>query len=205
MAKKKPAGSSSPHREQPGDQAPEPPAPEHPNREILRRFMRGEATAAEGAEIVSHLIAGCRRCREVTRSVWLRARGIPSEASAGPEIHPSSYAGVWKRTRRTRKLQEQLMEADRHEARRHGDDEGGHGAPAGRGRLGGDAVDDVVEADDRRVPDRGDDIGDSALHQRLGHGAGMLHRGPETRIPWFAHSGQRRAVRACGGGSFCRR
>jgi len=119
MAKKKPAGSSSPPREQPGaPAASEHPESKHPSREVLRRFMRGEATAAEGAEIVSHLIAGCRHCREVTRGVWLRARGTPSDPSAGPEIHPSSYAGIWKRSRRTRKLQEQLMEADRHEARR---------------------------------------------------------------------------------------
>ena len=43
---------------------------EHPEPDLLLRFLRGEASQAERRAIVRHLLAGCRVCAAVTRPVW---------------------------------------------------------------------------------------------------------------------------------------
>ena len=46
---------------------------EHPQPELLLRFLRGEASRSERRAIVRHLLAGCRQCAAVTRPIWLFA------------------------------------------------------------------------------------------------------------------------------------
>ena len=46
------------------------PRPPHPEKEILLRFMRGEATRPERRAVVRHLLTGCGECVAVTRPVW---------------------------------------------------------------------------------------------------------------------------------------
>jgi len=43
---------------------------QHPDPALLERLMRCEVTAAESRQVIRHLIAGCSRCLEVTRSCW---------------------------------------------------------------------------------------------------------------------------------------
>jgi tetratricopeptide (TPR) repeat protein len=90
----------------------------HPETEALQRFLRGETTSRESAEILTHLVTGCDRCRRVTRAVW-RRRSLPGRQGTGaPELHPSSYAGLWPRARKARRIHEKLLAADRRKARR---------------------------------------------------------------------------------------
>ena len=93
-------------------------ATHHPETGALERFMRGESTNPESAEILTHLLAGCARCRKVTRAVWRTGRGLGHGPAGGPEVHPSSYAGLWPRARKARKIHEKLLRADRKKARR---------------------------------------------------------------------------------------
>lgn len=90
----------------------------HPETEALERFMRGKSDSPESAEILTHLLAGCARCREVTRAVWCRGRGFGGPRAGGPEVHPSSYAGLWSRVRKTHRIHEKLLQVDRQQARR---------------------------------------------------------------------------------------
>ena len=46
---------------------------EHPDPDLLERFMRGEMAGSEipeGRKIVRHLLSGCPQCLEVTRRYW---------------------------------------------------------------------------------------------------------------------------------------
>jgi tetratricopeptide (TPR) repeat protein len=43
---------------------------DHPDSELLERFMRHVTDAAERRRVVRHLLAGCSRCVAVTRSIW---------------------------------------------------------------------------------------------------------------------------------------
>jgi hypothetical protein len=52
---------------------------DHPDPQLLERFMRNEATREERRWIVRHLLAGCARCGAITRRLW--ALGEP-----GPEV-----------------------------------------------------------------------------------------------------------------------
>jgi hypothetical protein len=45
-------------------------ANQHPGKELLLRFLRGDASRAEGQTVVRHLLKGCPECRGVTRQVW---------------------------------------------------------------------------------------------------------------------------------------
>jgi|GEM_PF-4635137 len=92
---------------------------EHPNPQALERFLRGDATKPEKGEIVSHLIAGCRHCQEATRALWVQSQGLRgSSAGEEPRVHPSSYGQLWRRVLRAHKVHEELLRADRHQARR---------------------------------------------------------------------------------------
>ncbi|MBV8202504.1 MAG: hypothetical protein JOZ15_17945 [Acidobacteria bacterium] len=46
---------------------------EHPDPNLLERFMRNEAAPAERRWVVRHLIAGCARCLAVTSNLWALA------------------------------------------------------------------------------------------------------------------------------------
>lgn len=48
----------------------------HPQKELLLRFLRGEATLAGSREVVRHLLSGCPECLALTRPVWERADGF---------------------------------------------------------------------------------------------------------------------------------
>ncbi|HEX7185233.1 MAG TPA: hypothetical protein VF756_25640 [Thermoanaerobaculia bacterium] len=43
---------------------------QHPDPQLLERFMRAELKSAERKAIVRHLLTGCPRCVEVTRRLW---------------------------------------------------------------------------------------------------------------------------------------
>jgi len=49
---------------------------EHPEPDVLQRFMSGEASRAEVRAIVRHLLAGCPECVAVTRLLGLAGLGI---------------------------------------------------------------------------------------------------------------------------------
>jgi hypothetical protein len=51
----------------------------HPDPQLLERFMRNEVSGEERRWIVRHLLAGCARCGAITRRLW--ALGEP-----GPEV-----------------------------------------------------------------------------------------------------------------------
>lgn len=90
----------------------------HPESGALERFMRGESLSPENAEVLTHLLAGCPHCRKVTREAWRRGRGLGLTAGGAPEVHPSSYAELWPRVRKARRIHEKLLAADRKSARR---------------------------------------------------------------------------------------
>lgn len=95
-------------------------ADEHPNTEALERFLRGKVSKPERDEIVTHLISGCETCQEVTRAVWSQSGGLrgSTDPANRPRIHPSSYSGLCSRAREVGRLHEELLDADRHRARR---------------------------------------------------------------------------------------
>ncbi len=65
-------------------------ADDHPDPDLLERFMRHAADAAERQRVVRHLLAGCARCVAVTRSVWalgeLGETGHEPESFESPEL-----------------------------------------------------------------------------------------------------------------------
>ncbi len=51
----------------------------HPDRDLLQRFLRGEASQEEKALVVRHLLSGCRECVAVTRPVWGMAGSLEED------------------------------------------------------------------------------------------------------------------------------
>lgn len=51
----------------------------HPDRDLLQRFLRGEASREEKAVAVRHLLAGCPECVTLTRPVWGIAGSLQEE------------------------------------------------------------------------------------------------------------------------------
>lgn len=45
----------------------------HPRPEVLEKFLRGEASQAEGARVVLHLLGGCPACLDTAQKVWTLA------------------------------------------------------------------------------------------------------------------------------------
>jgi hypothetical protein len=43
---------------------------DHPNRELLERFMLGKLPRPARARIVRHLLTNCTQCREITCQLW---------------------------------------------------------------------------------------------------------------------------------------
>ncbi len=50
----------------------------HPDRGLLKRFLRNDADGPEKRRVVRHLLTGCPQCVAVTRAVWALAGGRPS-------------------------------------------------------------------------------------------------------------------------------
>ena len=52
---------------------------DHPDQDLLERFMRNQAGAQELRRVVRHLLAGCARCSAVTRRLWSLGEALPAE------------------------------------------------------------------------------------------------------------------------------
>ncbi|HEX2162859.1 MAG TPA: hypothetical protein VHM02_02815 [Thermoanaerobaculia bacterium] len=108
---------------------------EHPSREVVARFVRGEASPEEGREVVRHLLAGCSDCRLAVGADWDRAAtggGRPlapnvlpfaARRAGAPGPRPEDYEPVFERVVRNLASREREFSAERRLA------------PALRGRL----------------------------------------------------------------------
>jgi tetratricopeptide (TPR) repeat protein len=56
---------------------------QHPDPQILERFMRNEAGAPERRAVILHLLTGCAQCLTVTRRLWNLAEVPPDLAGEG--------------------------------------------------------------------------------------------------------------------------
>jgi len=72
---------------------------DHPNSQLLERFMRNEAAAPERQRVVRHLLAGCLRCAAVTRRLWSFGEEPTPEppGPVKPTEAPTTYDGVFAR------------------------------------------------------------------------------------------------------------
>ena len=72
---------------------------EHPDPQLLERFMRDETGREERRGVVRHLLAGCVECLRVTQRLWRlgepRPQAVPPEGGAEPP--PASYGEVFSR------------------------------------------------------------------------------------------------------------
>ncbi|HEV8582207.1 MAG TPA: hypothetical protein VGX68_24315 [Thermoanaerobaculia bacterium] len=91
---------------------------DHPDAQLLERFMRDEVDEEERRRVVRHLLSGCAPCVGVTRRLW--GLGEPrrdgSPGLAGADLHPASYGGVFKRLAGLGPRSERKALADRREA-----------------------------------------------------------------------------------------
>jgi hypothetical protein len=71
---------------------------DHPDSQLLERFMRDEAAAPERRRVVRHLLAGCARCAALTRRLWCFGEEPTQEppGPAGPAA-ATTYSGVFQR------------------------------------------------------------------------------------------------------------
>ena len=70
-------------------------ADDHPDSDLLERFMRHATDAAERQRVVRHLLAGCARCAAVTRSIWsLGELGEPERPAAAEAAHAADAADL---------------------------------------------------------------------------------------------------------------
>ena len=83
---------------------------DHPDPQLLERFMRNEVDSEERRSIVRHLLAACPRCLQVTRRLWSlsEARLADPRELGSEELHPASPRDVSKRRAGTK---QQAMEA----------------------------------------------------------------------------------------------
>ena len=56
---------------------------QHPDPQILERFMRNEAGAPERRVVILHLLTGCAQCVAVTRRLWSLADAPPELVTDG--------------------------------------------------------------------------------------------------------------------------
>lgn len=57
---------------------------DHPEPDLLARFMAGDASHIERSAVVRHLLTGCRECLAVTRQIWGFAERALKERGGGP-------------------------------------------------------------------------------------------------------------------------
>jgi hypothetical protein len=62
---------------------------EHPHPDLLRRFLRAEASKNENGAVVRHLLSGCQECLAVTRPVW---QAVDRLACRKPKVKPKRPA-----------------------------------------------------------------------------------------------------------------
>jgi hypothetical protein len=55
---------------------------DHPDRDLLQRFLRGEASREGKTVVVRHLLTGCMECVAVTRPAWGMAGSLEEELEA---------------------------------------------------------------------------------------------------------------------------
>lgn len=77
---------------------------DHPDPQLLERFMRNEAEAPERRRVVRHLLAGCARCSALTRRLWSFGEE-PTEEPHDP-VDPAGSA-VYGAISRARAMYEQ--------------------------------------------------------------------------------------------------
>jgi hypothetical protein len=67
----------------------------HPAKEDLVRFMRGDLEPGKAAPIVRHLLAGCARCGGITRELWSLGDKVPGRAGLVRPIRRDRLMEVW--------------------------------------------------------------------------------------------------------------
>lgn len=72
---------------------------EHPDTQLLERFMRAELKSAERKAIVRHLLTGCPQCVAVTRRLWALGDFSPDPSPGLEEPEPLSRPALQGRLR----------------------------------------------------------------------------------------------------------
>lgn len=90
-------------------------AGEHPSPEQLEKFMRAELSPSEMAELLRHLMTGCRTCREFTGPLWSLGEDEDSDLPPVPdESSCAAYDDVIDRVfRRVEREEMRLVQASR--------------------------------------------------------------------------------------------
>ena len=93
---------------------------EHPSTERLERLMRGELKPGDRRQLVRHLLAGCAKCIEVTRRLWMlgddAVAGAEAPASRWSVLHPASYRGIFERLYERGRERQALLGQERQQA-----------------------------------------------------------------------------------------
>jgi len=69
----------------------------HPDSELLERFLRGKLKPAERRRVVRHLLAGCERCRTLAGQLWAGAAERPLAPESPEGIESPVYQGALDR------------------------------------------------------------------------------------------------------------
>src|SRR5258708_26336360 len=78
---------------------------QHPDPQILERFMRNEAGAQERRAVILHLLTGCAQCVAVTRRLWSLADAPPELVTEGDAAYSRVLDDLARRgSRRQRRL-----------------------------------------------------------------------------------------------------
>jgi tetratricopeptide (TPR) repeat protein len=95
---------------------------EHPDPQLLEKFMRNELELPARRRIVRHMLAGCAHCLEVTRRLWaLGEQRLDAPLEPLPEaggLPPSSYQAAFERMVDVGRRHEQRIAVERAEAPR---------------------------------------------------------------------------------------
>ncbi|HEV8577892.1 MAG TPA: hypothetical protein VGX68_02320 [Thermoanaerobaculia bacterium] len=69
---------------------------DHPQPDVLERFMRSELSGEESRVVVRHLLTGCPQCLYITRRLW---RGLGEKERATPEaVLKQRLRRLWRQT-----------------------------------------------------------------------------------------------------------
>ena len=73
---------------------------DHPQQDVLERFVFGQLPAPEMQQVSRHLLAGCPQCRAIAAGLWARKESCPengSSAAEDPEAGSDAYDEVFDR------------------------------------------------------------------------------------------------------------